>query len=203
MSKAQPVSSHSMRDLAPHLLLLLWMCLITRRLPCAEDHTSASLQGDNRGGYSGAKKLGFCHDQRWCGYTRKEKKKKKLTSEHLHDWVFPNISCGVFCQFIFICLTSVQCSRSVMSNSLQPHGLQHARLPCPSSTPRAYSNSCPLSRWSHPTISSSVVPFSSRLQSFPAPGSFPMSQFFSSGGQIMEFQLQHQSFQWIFRTDFL
>ena len=76
MSKAQPVSSHSMRDLAPHLLLLLWMCLITRRLPCAEDHTSASLQGDNRGGYSVAKKLGFCHDQRWCGYTRKEKKKK-------------------------------------------------------------------------------------------------------------------------------
>ena len=114
---------------------------------------------------------------------KKRKKKKKLTSEHLHDWVFPNISCGVFCQFIFICLTSVQCSRSVMSNSLQPHGLQHARLPCPSSTPRAYSNSCPLSRWSHPTISSSVVPFSSRLQSFPASGSFPMSQFFALGGQ--------------------
>ena len=72
---------------------------------------------------------------------------------------------------------------SVMSNSLQPHGLQHARPPCPSPTSRVYSNSCPLSQWCHPTISSSVVPFSSRLQSFPASGSFPMSQFFASGGQ--------------------
>jgi len=70
-----------------------------------------------------------------------------------------------------------------MSNSLWPHGLQHARLPCPSPTPRIYSNSCPLSWWCHPTISSSVVPFSSHLQSFPASGSFPMSQFFLSGGQ--------------------
>ena len=78
---------------------------------------------------------------------------------------------------------SVQFSHSVMSNSLQPHGLQHARLPCPSPTPRA--NSCPLSRWCHPTISSSVVPFSSCLQSFPASGSFPMSQFFASGGQCI------------------
>ena len=70
-----------------------------------------------------------------------------------------------------------------MSDSLWPHGLQHARLPCPSPTPRACSNSCPLSQWCHPTISSSVVPFSSCLQSFPASGSFPMSQLFSSGGQ--------------------
>ena len=66
-----------------------------------------------------------------------------------------------------------------MSNSLQPHGLQHARLPCPSPTPRAYSNSCPLSWWCPPTISSSVVPFSSCLQSFPASGSFQTSQFFA------------------------
>ena len=66
---------------------------------------------------------------------------------------------------------------------LQPHGLQHATLPCPSPTPGAYSNSCPLSRWCHPTISYSVVPFSSCLQSFPASGSFLMSQFFTSGGQ--------------------
>ena len=65
-----------------------------------------------------------------------------------------------------------------MSDSLQPHGLQHSRLSCPSPTPRACSESCPLSRWCHPTISSSVVPFSSCLQSFPASGSFPMSQFF-------------------------
>ena len=70
-----------------------------------------------------------------------------------------------------------------MSNSLQPLGLQHARLPCPSPTPGAYSNTCPSSQWCHPTISSSVIPFSSHLQSFPASGSFPMSQLFPSGGQ--------------------
>ena len=70
-----------------------------------------------------------------------------------------------------------------MSDSLWPHRLQHARLPCPSPTPGAYSNWCLVSQWCHPTISSSIVPFSSRLQSFPASGSFPMSQFFASGGQ--------------------
>ena len=74
-------------------------------------------------------------------------------------------------------------SRSVVSDSLWPHGLQHARPPCPSSTPGVYSNSCPLSQWCHLTISSSVVPLSSCLQSFPASGSFQMSQFFISGGQ--------------------
>ena len=74
-------------------------------------------------------------------------------------------------------------SCSVPSNSLQTHGLQHTRLPCPSPSPRACSNSCPSSRWCHPTISSSVVPFSSRLQSFPESGSFSTSQFFSSSGQ--------------------
>ena len=78
--------------------------------------------------------------------------------------------------------SSVQISCSLMSDS-ETHGLQHARLPCPSPTPRAYSNSCPLSQWCHPAISSSVVPFSSRLQSFPPSGFFPMSQFFTSGGQ--------------------
>ena len=70
-----------------------------------------------------------------------------------------------------------------MSDSLWPHGLQHTRLPCPSVSPRVCSNSCPLSRWCHPTISSSVVPFSSCPRSFPASGSFQMSQVFSSGGQ--------------------
>ena len=70
-----------------------------------------------------------------------------------------------------------------MSDSLWPHGLQHARLPCPSPTPRTYLNSCPSSRWCHPTISSSVIYFSSHLQSFPASGSFPVSRFFTSGGQ--------------------
>ena len=78
---------------------------------------------------------------------------------------------------------SVQFSHSVVSDSLQPHRLQHTRPPCPSPTPGACSNSCPLSQWCHPTISSSVIPFSSHLQSFPASGSFPMSHFFPSGGQ--------------------
>ena len=82
-----------------------------------------------------------------------------------------------------LCIISDQISRSVVSNSLWPHGLQHARLPCPSPIPRACSNLCPLSQWCYPTISSSVVPFSSHLQSFPASGSFQMSQFFTSGGQ--------------------
>jgi len=77
----------------------------------------------------------------------------------------------------------LQFSHSVMSDSLWPHGRQHARPPCPSPTPRACSNSCPSSQGCHPTISSSVVPFSSCLQSFPESGSFPMSQFFASGGQ--------------------
>ena len=78
---------------------------------------------------------------------------------------------------------SVQFSRSVVSNSLQPHELQHARPPCPSPIPRVYLNSCPLSQWCHPTISSSVIPFSSCPQSFPASWSFQISQLFSSGGQ--------------------
>ena len=70
-----------------------------------------------------------------------------------------------------------------MCDSLRPHRLQHARPPCPSPAPRVYSNSCPLSQWCHPTNSSSIIPFSSHLQSFPAPGSFQMSQFFASGSQ--------------------
>ena len=70
-----------------------------------------------------------------------------------------------------------------LSDSLQPHGLQHTRPPCPSPTPGVYSNLCPLSQWCHSTISSSVLPFSSHLQSFPASGSFQMSWFFVSGGQ--------------------
>ena len=78
---------------------------------------------------------------------------------------------------------SVQFSRSVVSDCLWPHGLQHARPPCPSPAPGVYPNPCSLSRWCHPTISSSVVPFSSCLQSFPASGSFQMIQLFTSGGQ--------------------
>ena len=89
-----------------------------------------------------------------------------------HDWA----------TFFLSFFSSVQFSRSVLFNSLPPHGLQNTKLPCPSPTPRAYSNSHPLDWWCHPTTSSSVVPFS-WLRSFPASGSFPMSQFFASGGQ--------------------
>ena len=81
---------------------------------------------------------------------------------------------------------SVQFCCSLASDSLWSHGLQHARPPCPSPTPGAYPNSCPLSWWRHPTISSSVIPFASRLQSFPISGSFPVSQFFTSGSQSTE-----------------
>ena len=84
----------------------------------------------------------------------------------LHNWIF-----------------SVQFSHSVVSDSLWPHGLRHTRPPCPAPTPRVCSNSCSLSPWCRPAISSSVVPFSSCLQSFPASGSFQMSQFFTLGGQ--------------------
>ena len=79
--------------------------------------------------------------------------------------------------------SSVQFSRLVVSDSLWPHELQHARPPCPSPTPGVHTNPCLLSWWCHPTISSSVVPFSSCPQSFPAPGSFPMSQLFAWGDQ--------------------
>ena len=79
--------------------------------------------------------------------------------------------------------SSVQFSSSFMSNTLQPHRLQHVRVLCPSPFPGAYSNSCPLSQWCHPTMSSSVIPFSSCLKSFPASESFQMSHFFTSGGQ--------------------
>ena len=88
------------------------------------------------------------------------------------------------CQrYLSLTFSSLQVSRSVMSDSLRPHGLQHARLPWPSPTPGVYSNSYPSSLWCHPTISSFVIPFSSCLQSFPASGSLQMSQFFASGGQ--------------------
>ena len=96
--------------------------------------------------------------------------------------VFTGLVFGVDGSWSIFHHQSVQFSRSVTSESLPPHRLQHARPPCPSPTPGVCSYSCPLSRWCHSTISSSVVPFS-HLQSFPASGSFPMSQFFASGGQ--------------------
>ena len=97
---------------------------------------------------------------------------------YVHYLCFDDSFMNVSVQF-----SSVQLSHSVVSDSFWPHGLQHARLPCLSPTPGACSNSCPLSWWCHPTISSSVISFSSCLQSCPASGSFPKSQFFASGGQ--------------------
>ena len=87
------------------------------------------------------------------------------------------------CVCVCVCISSVQFSRSVVSDCLRPHELQHARPPCPSPAPRVHPNPCPLSWWCHPTISSSVIPFSSRLQFFPASGSFQMNQLFAWGGQ--------------------
>ena len=100
-------------------------------------------------------------------------------------------------------LHSVQFSCSVVPDSLRPHGLQHTRPPCPSPTPRIHPNPCPLSQWCHPTISSSVVPFSSHLQSFLASGFFQWVSSSYQVAKVLKFQLQHQSFQWTPRTDLL
>ena len=97
-----------------------------------------------------------------------------------HDLI---LFCLLFINFVLIIWFSVKGSHTVVSNSLWPHEPQYARLPCPSPTPRVHPNPCPLSQWCHPTISSSVIPFSSCPQSFPASASFPMSQLFASGGQ--------------------
>ena len=123
--------------------------------------------------------------------------------------IFMPLNILYFTQNLF---PSVQFSHSVVSNSLWPHGLQHTRPLCPTPTPGAYSNSCPSSRWCHPTISSSVIPFSSHLQSFPASGSFQLSQLFTSGGQsirvsalasVLPMNIQDWFPLGIFRTDFL
>ena len=100
------------------------------------------------------------------------------------DGIYNSTRSNVLFQFTSLAISSIQFSHSVMSDCLQPHGLlQHVRPLCPSPTPRAFSNSCPLSWWLHPTISSSIIPFSFCLQSFPESGSFPVSQFFASSGQ--------------------
>ena len=97
--------------------------------------------------------------------------------------------------------SSVQFSHSDVSDSLWPHEPQHTRPPCPSPTPRVHPNPCPLSRWCHPTISSSVVPFSSCLQSFLDQGLFKWVSSLDQVAKVLEFQLQHQSFQWTSRTN--
>ena len=118
----------------------------------------------------------------WLNWTEEQANQQiKLTELFLTELCFIR---GVNELNYWLNPSSVQFSHSVMSDSWQLHALQHARLACPSPTPRAYSNSCPLNRWCHPTISSSIVPFS-HLQSFPASGSFLVSQFFTSGGQTI------------------
>ena len=104
-------------------------------------------------------------------------------------------------KFLHPQFSSVQFSHSVMSDSSRPHGLKHTRLPCPSPTPRACSNSCPSSQWCHTSISFSVIPFSSCLQSFPTSGSFPMSQFFTLGGQSIGTSTLASVLQWMFMID--
>ena len=106
------------------------------------------------------------------------------------------------CRYVciqFVCLFSCQ----AVFNSLQPHGLEYARPHCPSPSPRVCPSSCSPKWWCHPTISSSVVPFSFCLWSFPALESFQWVCFSHQVAEVLELQLQHQSFQWIFRTDFL
>ena len=130
----------------------------------------------------------------------KKKQGKKLISLLMKVWVGPTIILGnnlalpslaedVFCLAAVVQLLS----RSVMSDSLQPHGLQLARLPCPSPSLRACSNSCSLSQWCHPTVLASVIPFSSCFQSFPASESFLMSWHFTSGGQSIGVSYSRQS----------
>ena len=102
-----------------------------------------------------------------------------ISKYSFHPWHFQALTKRI----VIYNKCSVQFSRSVVSDSLRPHGLQHARLPCPSPTPGVYSNSYPVNEWCHPTISSSVIPSSVRLQSFPSSESFQMSQFFASGSQ--------------------
>ena len=107
------------------------------------------------------------------------------------------------CCLPILCISSVQFSHSAVSDSLWPHESQHARPPCPSQTPGVYSNTCPSSRWCHPAVSSSVVPFSSCPQSLLASGLFQWVNSLHEVAKVLEFQLQHQSFQRTPRTDLL
>ena len=108
-----------------------------------------------------------------------------ITSSQLPYYLAKSAGKGCLSTSISLAFSSVQLSRSVVSDSLWPHELQDVRPPCPSPTPRVHENPCPSGQWCHPAISSSVVPFSSCPQSFPASGSFPMSQLFPSGGQCI------------------
>ena len=116
-------------------------------------------------------------------------------------WDSPGKSTRMGCRFLL--QSSVQFSCSIMSDSLQPHELQHARPPCPSPTPGVYSNSCPSSRWCYPAISSSVVPFSSCPNPSKRQGLFQSVSSSHEVAKVLEFQLQRQSFQWTPRTNLL
>ena len=147
-------------------------------------------------------------EPKWEFRGRESQECRKAKSQKIIKSCLPITVIGVSQEIVvlkepWVILSLLLFGHWVMFESLWPHGLQHARPSRPSPTPRVCSDSPPLSRWCHPTISSSVFPFYSCLLSFPASGSFQVSQFFALGGQILEFQLQHQSFQWIFRTDFL
>ena len=113
------------------------------------------------------------------------------------------LTASLYCGTVYYIGPRVLFSHLVVSDSFWPHGLQHARLPCPSPAPRACSNPCLLSWWCYPTISFSVIPFSSCLQCFPVSGLFQWFISLHRVAKVLEFQLQHQPFQWIFRTDFL
>ena len=141
-------------------------------------HQTAATSYNEPQGSSGCGKHNILAPDRWGTYERNDFSKPRLLHLPIHREVLNFLIGNAWFSF-----SLVQFTHSVVSNSLRPHGLQHARPPCPSLTPGVYSNSCPLSRWWHPTISSSVVRFSSCLQSFPASGSFPMSQLLPSGDQ--------------------
>ena len=148
-----------------------------------------------------------------------QKNTKRNIHTHTHIYVCIYICVYVYvciymyvcvCVCVYTCMTEslrciieIQFSCSVVSNSFWPHGLHFIRPPWLSPTPGVYSDSCPLSQWCHPAISSSVIPFSSCLQSFPASGPFQVSQFFTSGGQSIRVSASASVLQWIFRTDFL
>ena len=127
---------------------------------------------------------------------------KARHSSLLHFDIFLN-PCKIFKRHFILVFNSDQFSHSVISDSFWTFGLQHTRTACPSPTTESFSNSCLSNQWCHPTMSFSVIPFSSCHQSFPASGSFQMNQFSHQVAKVLEFQLQHQPFQWIFRTDFL
>ena len=152
---------------------------------------------------------GKSHGQRsLAGYSPQGHKRvghDLVIKQQHNNKIFALKCCASFCcRARWISYQSVsQFSHSVMSKSLQPHELQHARPPCPSPTPRVHSNSRPSGWWCHPAISSSVVPFSSCPQSLPASESFPMSQLFAWGAKVLEFQLEHHFFQRTPRADLL